>query len=118
MAKVVNGYVIAPGADLAGANLRFADLAGANLRHANLRLANLAGANLRLAVGNGHEVKTIQTERWQITYAYDVMAIGCQQHTIEEWFAFDDGAIAAMGAPCAILFWRKWKPILQSIMAD
>jgi len=55
----VNGYEIGPfsnlrGANLWGANLRYADLRGANLRYANLRnadlgCADLSGANLRNA---------------------------------------------------------------------
>jgi hypothetical protein len=51
---VVNGYTIAPmadlrGADLRGANLSEADLRGVDLRWANLRWANLRGADLRWA---------------------------------------------------------------------
>ena len=37
------------GANLSGANLRWANLSGANLSGANLRWANLSGANLRRA---------------------------------------------------------------------
>ena len=50
----VNGYEIAPNADLSGANLSSAnlssaDLSGANLRGANLRSADLSYANLSYA---------------------------------------------------------------------
>jgi len=41
-----NGYTIAPGAELRGANLYCEDLTGADLRGANLRYASLEGANL------------------------------------------------------------------------
>lgn len=54
---IVNGYRIAPfanlrdadlyGADLRWADLRWADLRGANLRWADLRRADLRGADLR-----------------------------------------------------------------------
>jgi uncharacterized protein YjbI with pentapeptide repeats len=46
MAKTVNGYTIAPCADLTGAYLTGAYLRGANLTGADLRGANLTGANL------------------------------------------------------------------------
>jgi hypothetical protein len=46
MAKTVNGYTIAPCADLTGAYLTGAYLRGANLTDANLTGANLTGANL------------------------------------------------------------------------
>ena len=49
--RLVNGFLIGPGAnlygaDLRGANLYWAKLEGANLRGANLYGANLDGANL------------------------------------------------------------------------
>jgi hypothetical protein len=121
------GYTIEPGADLRYADLRYSDLRGADLRYANLRganlwgadiqHANLRGASLRGAIGNGEEIKTIQTEKWPIVYTRDVMAIGCEQHSIEDWFAFDDKHIKAMDED-ALAFWRKWRPILQAIMEE
>jgi len=51
--RVVNGYKIQPGANLAGANLAGADLGFADLRGANLSDANLASAKLRGAVLSG-----------------------------------------------------------------
>jgi hypothetical protein len=101
------GYTIEPGADLRDADLRGADLRGADLRD----------ADLRGAIGNGEEIKTIQTEIWPIVYTQDCMAIGCVQHSIEDWFAFDDKHIKAMDE-YALAFWRKWRPILQAIMEE
>ena len=95
----VNGYTIAPRADLYGANLYGANLRGANLREANLRGADLRGADLREAnlrgadlreanlsaadliganlsaanlwgcMGNGREVVSAQLPRWPVTTA-------------------------------------------------
>ncbi len=45
--RVVNGYVIGPGADLYGTDLRGAHLYGTNLRDADLTDANLRDADLR-----------------------------------------------------------------------
>ena len=103
------------GADLHGADLHGADLHGANLRGANLRGANLRGANLWNTAGNGAELKTIQTEKWTITYSQHAIQIGCQRHTSAEWFAFNNDEISAMDH-AALAWWKKWKPILAAIM--
>lgn len=107
-------------ADLRGANLYDVDLSNANLSHvnflgANLRYANLNGAILSNAIGNNREINTIQTGVWMIVYTGKDMAIGCQQHAISDWWAFDDGTIRKMNSD-ALEFWRKWKPILMQIM--
>ena len=113
------------GADLSGADLSHANLHGANLRGANLRGANLHGANLfdanlrdanLLCTGDMRNIKTIQADRWAVGYTYDAMQIGCQRHTIAEWFEFSDEEIASMDGG-ALDWWRVWKPILQSIIA-
>lgn len=108
-------------ADLRGANLRWADLRGANLARANLYGADLYGADLegtslRSAVGNGKEVKTVQAPRYTITYTADIMAIGCQQHSIIKWLSMEDRQIKAMdNAYDCLSWWRQWKPILIEI---
>ena len=61
------------GIDLSGVNLSRADLRGVNLRDAilidvNLRDADLRGANIRYAIGNGREIKTLQTEFYTVVY--------------------------------------------------
>ena len=82
-----------------------------------LTYANLIGAYLHHCVGNGKEIKTIQTDSWPIVYTDTDMAIGCQQHAIEDWWNFIDARIATMNED-ALSFWRKWKPILQQIMGS
>ena len=106
------------GADLGGANLYEADLRGADLRGAYLGGANLGGANLRYCIGNSKQIKTIQTETYYITYTDKVMAIGCKQHTIEEWFNFDDETIDKMNKGTSLEWWAKWKPRLQDIIIN
>jgi hypothetical protein len=49
-----------------------------------------------------------------VTYTEAIMAIGCEQHTIEKWHKFDDGEISGMDVK-ALEFWKKWKPILSQI---
>lgn len=108
-------------ADLRYVDLRFADLSGAKLSYADFRFAdlsgtNLSGANLKYAIGNMHEVRSLQCDRYMVTYTTDVMAIGCQQHPIERWWGFTDDEIIAMDND-ALTWWRVWKPILQQIIA-
>ena len=103
-------------ADLRESNLRGADLSEANLRCANLREADLSGANLRrMASGNNREIRTMQTDGWGIVYTSDMMAIGCRQHSLSEWWSFNDEQIADMDKG-ALDFWRKWRPTLRQLM--
>ena len=106
------------GAYLRGSDLRGAYLRGADLRGAYLGGANLGGANLRYCIGNSKQIKTIQTETYYITYTDKVMAIGCKQHTIEEWFNFDDETIDKMNKGTSLEWWAKWKPRLQDIIIN
>ncbi|QCQ61197.1 pentapeptide [Rheinheimera phage vB_RspM_Barba15S] len=108
------------GADLSGADLSGADLSGANLRGADLSGADLSGAdlsgaNLRSTIGNQGQIITIQTDVWQIVYTSDVMQIGCQRHSINDWLVFSDDHISKMDSK-ALEFWKKWKPILVLIL--
>ena len=118
-------------ADLTDADLRGADLYGANLYGANLTDADLYGADLRNAVlsgaelgevaslwgtiGNMREVKTVQCGTWPVTYTADLMQIGCQLHSLDEWWTFTDDEISRMDAD-ALTWWSKWKPLLESII--
>ena len=97
-------------ANLYGADLRGADLYGADLRGADLRDANLRGLN-----GNFRHVKSLQTEKYCITYTSKVIQIGCQSHTIEEWKNFDDEKIRRMDIG-ALDWWSKWKPVIMQII--
>ena len=106
------------GSDLRGSDLRGAYLGGADLGGANLYEANLEGADLRYCIGNSKQIKTIQTETYYITYTDKVMAIGCKQHTIEEWFNFDDETIDKMNKGTSLEWWAKWKPRLQDIIIN
>ena len=104
------------GAYLAGAYLADANLARADLAGANLAGANLAGANLNGLSGLNGWVKCIQIEDWPITYTSEVMQIGCQRHSHEEWRGFSDAEIRRMDGMKALTFWHKWKGwIFQTI---
>ena len=108
-------------ADLRGAYLSDANLSGAYLRGANLSGAYLRGANLSELssicglTGNLREVKAIQADIWPVTYTATHMQIGCQFHTLAEWWAFNDEEIGRMDSK-ALDWWAVWKPILQKII--
>ena len=105
-------------ADLYRADLSWADLSWADLSWVNLYRANLSEANIRYCVGNGKEIKTIQTDLYHIAYTKDTMAIGCEQHSIEAWFSFSDETIDAMDEGRSLEWWEKWKPRLQDIITN
>jgi hypothetical protein len=43
------------------------------------------------------------------------MQIGCQFHTLAEWWAFGDDEISQMDSQ-ASAWWSIWKPILKAII--
>ena len=102
-------------ADLRGANLRYTNLRGANLRAADLSGANLRAADLRWCIGNMREIKSAQFDTYDVTWTKDALAIGYQQHLIKEWWQFDDATITKMDGDM-LLWWKKWKLVLQQIV--
>jgi len=97
-------------ADLSSANLRSADLSYANLRYANLRYADLSSA-----IGEMTFIKSLQCEKYLISYTHNFLNIECQSHTIKEWKNFDDEKIKGMDSG-ALEWWTKWKPIIMQII--
>lgn len=107
-------------ANLRGADLRDADLSGANLHNTDLRYANLSNADLhnadlRWCIGDMREIKSAQFDTYMVTWSKEALAIGCQQHPIEDWRQFDDTTITNMDRD-ALLWWKKWKLVLQQII--
>ena len=99
-------------ANLSGANLRDANFCGANLSGASLNYANLNYANLYDALGNMKQIKTIYLEAYHINYTKDVIQIGCENHSIEDWISFDDKRILEMDGKTALTFWREYKDFI------
>lgn len=104
-------------ADLTGADLTGTCLDGADLRGAVLRGANLHNTKFDSCVGNGREIKTIQTDMWMVTYTVDAMQIGCEKHPISKWWVFSERQIHYMDHQ-ALVWWRRWKPILEKIIYE
>ena len=112
------------GADLSYADLRGADLSYAYLRDANLRdtdlsytnlsCADLRGAQLWNCAGNRREIKSIFVYKsYPISYTATNLQIGCENHTISEWWDFDHKRILAMDGDKALEFWRENKDFIK-----
>jgi hypothetical protein len=111
------------GADLRGANLQYANLQNAVLQNADLQDTNLKDTNLqdidlRWVSGDEKRIKTIY-DRYRIVIMpeYGVMAIGCEQHSIDKWMNFSDGEIDKMDI-YALYWWKVWKPRIQQLIVD
>jgi len=78
------------------ADFRKASLVCADFTSANLHSTNLEGAKIQGCKGNGKEIKNIEDPTYHIAYTKDVLAIGCEQHSHQEWKGFSDERIIAM----------------------
>ena len=103
------------GADLTGANLTRANLTRANLTDAYMTRANLTDARLWGAIGNMAEVKSMQIERWPVTYTASTLQIGCERHHIAAWREASPEWIARMD-PNVTDWWAKFGPIILGII--
>ena len=102
-------------ANLTDANLTRANLTGADLTGVDLSGANLTDANLTNLLGNMRHIKSVQAEKYAITYTATILQIGCKRFTVDEWKNFDDDTISKMDSG-AIEWWAKWKPIIIQII--
>jgi len=93
------------------ADMRDANMSGANMSGADMSGANMSGADMSGAIGNMIELKTLALEKYVVVFNDSHMAIGCQQHTIEEWFEFTDDRISQMDHG-ALEWWKKWKDFI------
>ena len=99
-------------ANLQSANLQSANLQYANLRYANLRYADLRYADLRfIPTGDSSTIFCMNSNMYGIVVTKGVIAIGCQQHSVEDWKSFTDERISEMDTG-ALAWWRIWKPIV------
>jgi len=103
-------------ADLRRTKLMGANLNGSNLVSCDLEGADLTGALLRGAIGNLKNIKSICVDRYEINYTSDVLQIGCQQHPINDWWGFEDYEIIKMDGEKALVWWKKWKGLIKTII--
>lgn len=105
-------YVDLRRVNLSYADLEDADLQGADLQDADLEGADLSGVNLKHCIGDGIRIKNTTNKYYIIVYTDTVMAIGCKQHSLKEWFNFTDDEILKMDGEKALTFWKEWDPKL------
>jgi hypothetical protein len=85
---------------------------------ANLRGAYLTGAFFQF---NDEKIEIAKTPLQIDTGIYDViifdsiMKIGCEMHSIAEWFSYNNKEIAEMDGKQALKFWKEWKKPLKQI---
>jgi len=103
------------GKNLAYTDLRGADLRGMYLLDVDLRGADVSDARINACIGDGVVIKNIPDLKWHTVYTRDVMAIGCEQHTIEQWMHFDDEEISSMHES-ALEFWRVNKAAIFRVI--
>ena len=99
-------------ANLSSANLSSANLSSANLSSDNLSSDNLSSDNLRfISSADGSVLACINAGKYQVVAASDRVAIGCQMHSVEDWFNFDDDKISRMDDG-ALEWWKQWKELV------
>jgi len=84
----------------------------ANLTDANLMDANLTDANLAGVAGNMRQIKSLFLETYPVAYTSEYLQIGCERHTIMEWWEFDDDRIEEMDGEEALIFWAKYRDFI------
>lgn len=100
-------------ADFDGANLRDVSAKWCEFNQAKcMHKASIATAEFIDCVGDGWALKTISGLRWLVTIWADKMSIGCQSHSIDDWFAFSDDDIEEMDG-YALEWWRKHKEFVR-----
>jgi hypothetical protein len=102
------------GARLDGANLTKAYLGFATLTNASLTNANLSGVDLWFCKGDGIRIKRVfYSGHYTVNYTADLIQIGCENHSIEEWKDFIDEEIEEMDED-ALEFWEEYRDIIFS----
>jgi acetyltransferase-like isoleucine patch superfamily enzyme len=57
----------------------------------------------------------ICTKEYVVTISDNFIKIGCQNHSIDDWYSFTDEQISKMACN-ALAWWKVWKPILFAII--
>ena len=96
--RIVNGYTIKPGADLAFADLRECDLAFAKLPLGLLWSGDMAP--YRVAVG------------------YGCASVGCQRHPYSVWRELTEATAREWNGERAVTWWRNHREKLLQMIAE
>ena len=90
------------------------DLIGADLSGADLRDAYLSGADGEKIIIEKIPIQVL-TDTYNIIVFDAHMKIGCEFHSLADWWKFSDKRIAEMDGTKARHFWKIWKEPLKAI---
>ena len=102
------------GAYLYGVNLERADLTRADLYGAKLEGANLKDTKLWGTIGNMREIKSLQLDKYSVTYTADRLQIVRENRSIEEWKGFSDGDIEMINID--LDWWENYREVIFHII--
>lgn len=63
--------------------------------------------------GNRRNIFSLQTPIYDVNIYEGIMSIGCEVHSIDDWFDFNYSQIHDMGGSTATDFWETWKTVLS-----
>ena len=116
--RIVNGYTIKPGADLAFADLRGADLRGCDLRGCNLAFADLRGCDLQgcdLPLGL---LWSGALRPYCVAVGYGYASVGCQRHPYAVWRELTEATAREWDGDRAVEWWREHREALLQMIAE
>ena len=91
--------------------LQFCNCTGTvDLGHCNIQSITFPQRNRFEAFWISHTtcMNRLNLDQWPVEYCADLMRIGCQQHSLEEWENFTDEQIDDMDFD-ALEWWEEWK---------
>ena len=106
--RIVNGYTIKPGADLA-----FADLRECDLRECDLRGCNLAFARPPLGLLWSGDMAP-----YRVAVGYGCASVGCQRHPYSVWRELTEATAREWDGEGAVQWWRAHRETLLQMIAE
>jgi len=104
-------------ANLYGSDFTKAVLTGSILIRANLTDTTLIDAVLNVGIGNGIEIKTLQTGYWttSIIFPTKILQIGCEQIGFNEFFKITKKHADEI-QPGSGVWVKDWRPVIEMVI--
>ena len=99
------------GSNFSGSNFRGSDFRGSDFSGSDFRGLDFRKSRHQYKIGNMREWHSMQLDRYMIVFDKNILAIGCQQHSIKKWKEFSDKEISNMDK-AALDWWNKWKDFI------
>jgi hypothetical protein len=97
---------------LTGSKFISSSLKGANFTNARLIDTLIVDSKINGLIGNAIELKSMQVETYQVAYYDNILAIGCEQKTIEEWKNITREELIKLDGFYAVSWWKKWEDVI------